>query len=297
MALPAIADSATPELRSVETLHAIRLWIATAQDDAEVRDIYHQAELARQWVRIHREAVALAVEASRLELVALRRLGQLRALGSLGSQRASAARGLAELAEPDFERLLASVAEDTSAVAVWRRYKQALEEQQGVRIGYAIGSGQSAAPEEVTSEELSDATEAVLAAAFADGRPTSVTGAALSVAEILGLEDSFVENSAVRRGLRAAVRYSLAQANSAAEGDYPRFVTYRDKEVGWVRVPFHCASVAQVRAWASFRMRQARDTATAASYAETIAALVNAAPDDANVADVLGLHGVADDRP
>jgi hypothetical protein len=263
-------DLSTPLKEQIRALKTIRDIVAVTDDPKEAASNAQKARLVREWVKIQKLARELAVEATRLEMTALRRLAQLDALTSLSPAHKSAAKGFAAMTDVAFEATLQVAGDSSSAIAVWRHVQHDGEVAEGVVRGRQIAQGDRHDPISVDSDELSEAASTVLAAALAADRNVSVTEAALALAEALGMADDFHNSAAVRSGLREAIRSALHNDTEMVEGA-PNFVTYKNEEAGWVHVPFNIATIEQVKAWAAFRQAQAQDHVAAAAEAMALA--------------------------
>lgn len=266
----------TPDAQ-LERLRCARQWIASASGEDALSG-YNGARLVQAWVRINKAAREVGAEAARLEMTALRRVGQLGAAHQLPPNSRAVATAFAAMTEDEFDAALDSVQSAASAVSIWRQIRAQQQEADDQKRGVEVGRGRFCAANPVRMEDLEEATRSVLAAAFDAGRATTVTEAARDVAHALDLEEEFRHSSAVRHGLRTAVRDALRHeaVGSPMSGEMPPFITYLDSDAGWVRIPAHVASVDQVIAWAAFRMEQAKDSLRKAQAAEDLAARLSA---------------------
>ncbi len=263
-------DLSTPLREQLRALRAIREIVRITDDPNEATTTAQRARLIREWVKISKAANEIAIEATRLEMTALRRLAQLNAFDGMSSASKAAARGFAGLSDEDFATLIEKAGESSTAIAVWRSTQREEQEAAGYERGQRMARGEGHVPSHsVDTDEMADAASKVLAASLDADRNLSVTEAALRLSELLDISDEFHASAAVRNGLRNAIRSALHNDLETEDG-VPNFVTYRTTEAGWVHVPFNVASVEQVESWALFRQSQANDYVAAAAEAISI---------------------------
>lgn len=139
------------------------------------------------------------------------------------------------------------------------------------------------------SIERTEALSVLLENAYQDGDPFKVSDVvdnlldtvadeadqdmdAAYVREILGASD-------VRSGVAEVVRHAIRTESADAGHGYevrgeilrpPRFVTYRDSEAGWVRIPWKRATLGQLMAMAFHRKEQAAQVAESAKALSSI---------------------------
>jgi len=272
-----------------------RRWVEESNDADALLDAIQKAQLAREWVRIVKEAAAIGAEATRLEMTALRRCGQIGCVDQLPVHQRQAARGFAEMSDAEFATLMASTRCASVASTVWRTWRQDQEEADAYDRGYLIGSGQqSGGPVEIAPHEVSDAARIVLGAALNGQKGVSVGQASLALADALDISRAdYFANDAMRKGLRTAIRAALASEYGLRSSDngLPDFISYQEEEMGWIVLPFAVANVTQVAAWAAFRNQQADDVRRAAdeamSLAERVVTLHETYPDINKAIDLL----------
>lgn len=264
-------DLSTPLRDQLRSLRAIREIVRITDDPNEATSIVQRAKLIREWTKISKAANEIAVEATRLEMTALRRLAQLNSLDGMSSAQKAAAKGFAGLTDDAFAVLIEKAGESTTAIAVWRSTQREEQEAAGYVRGERMARGEGHVPSHsVDPDEMASAASTVLAASLDADRNLSVTEAALRLSELLDISDEFHASAAVRNGLRNAIRSALHNDLETEDGA-PNFVTYRTEETGWTHVPFNVASVEQVESWALFRQQQAADYVAAAAEAISIA--------------------------
>lgn len=263
--------------------------LVMAADAADAADAAEQARMARDWLKVVKGSQALAVEATRLECMALRRIGSLDDLSVLPATRRAAARWYAGLTDAGFAALLADIKGWVSALAIYRRAEQERRRDDDRRAGAATGEGREQAPH-LSPQSLRDliqAASALVGNYTSDELPFSVSEAAEELAESVA-SPNCANEPAFREGCREAIRQALAlddggvNSDLAVSPDAPAWVTYHDDDGGWLRIPWSRASLEQFRAMVDLRRLQH----------EQLAAVVE------RLADLLGLlDGVKADHP
>ena len=109
----------------------------------------------------------------------------------------------------------------------------------------------------------------ILNAAMARGA-TTVNELTEELGSALGYGDTDMGDPVIREGIEVAVREALRSENISGEA-HPDFVTWKDREAGWLRIPWPAATLDQLRWMAEFRQEQARELQEAA---DTLAILV-----------------------
>lgn len=262
--------SASPQ-NQLKMLQVLLDYLRTADDAGEVLNGLQRARLIREWVKISKAASAISVEATKIEMVALRRIAQLNALTDISAAHRKAAIGFAAMTDKEFDKLLKSVQGISTALGVWRTLEREREYNNNINLGTRIARDYEtgeATPIAVDYNTLREAASAILHASIDDREVITVTGAAMSLAEKLDMSDDFESSAAVREGLRRVVRnvFRLMTVEESVEGAPPH-ITYCDAEASWVKIPFKMASIRQVQAWADFRDVQAQGYLEAAKEA------------------------------
>jgi hypothetical protein len=231
----------------------IELTGASARQSEEVRD---SALMIREAAKIRKLGTRIIRAAERVEAAALRRLGQLDAVGSLHSWPRCNARWLATLDAAQFDTVLARIDQGDSLNA--QRQEMRDEEYERLDRDELQRSGTpwpTASDFPATYDELRKAALIVANVAFAAGSPIEVQQAVSAVIEQYELEDSIM----VRHGLAAIVREALLHATDddlAFWGKIPRFITF-ESAAGWVRIPRQVATLGHLRFMAEYRRTQA----------------------------------------
>lgn len=240
----------------VRRLHAAREYVRNCPGEAEALEAKRQAELVRHWARINKASGEIAREACKLQATALRRLCELQS-SSVSGQEREAGEWLASLGDREFDALLASMRYAKSPITLYKDHLRKLEEQKVFQRGRDIGSGEAGTP--VDYESVARAANDVLHAALAGG--------AVTVNEITDrLAEELYEygvSSVLREGIQSIVREALRNETFDDE-DHPDFITWKDAEAGWLRIPWAAATVPQLRWMAEFRQEQARELKAAA---------------------------------
>lgn len=264
------AALATLEGLDIQKQTAVLRQAQAAVADASAFDAVsaaEQARMVREWIKVIKGSAALAIEATRLECLALRRVGQVGAHRELPSHKRSVARLFSELSDADFDLLvMAEIKARSTAIGIARQIERERAWRINREAGRAIAGGEPGQIVPVTDDQLQNLVEAagaMLNTYAADGVPFAVTDAAAAIAEDLGYDQ---HSAAVREGLREAIRQAI-RIDDGGEGcsddpDAPAWVTYHEDDAGgWVRISWANASLDQFSAMVDLRHSQATQAA------------------------------------
>lgn len=325
---------------AVRQLDQIREFISRELSPEVVAEAINRAKLAREWAKIRRVSEDVARQASMLELVAVRRLGQLGEDGlaqlvvahkATTTRNKNAAVVLASLADDEFERLLVTAPLPISGVALASRVEDARAREGKIRLGREIAAEdllgdvpdetalalvhrrevENAHQREVdrvgteeayrrevaerTNEiesqqekrERGDRIEEMLKDLYTRGDPFSVSEIVDRMIDAefeLGSDPRGGEwwGDLTRAGYADLIRHILNSAVADDRADNvavaavapPRFVTFEDPEIGWIRIPWAAATLGQFRAMCAMRRSQANDLSAKATELEEVLRLV-----------------------
>jgi hypothetical protein len=252
----------------VSALYTARLEMDEASAQV-ASDTAKQAALVREWVRIQKASATIGVEATRLEMTALRRLGQLGALESLTPTAQAAAKGFAGMTVSAFTELVADVSKATSASRVWTRHSEHSKEAARYDLGARIGAGIVDTPVCSDPRELMSAAQTLLDHVVASGQITSVSSAAEMLATRMDILSDYKHDPVVRKGVRETVRYALMNAGDQ-DDCFPKFISYQEAEAGWVHIPLATATVRHLRFHDEYRQRQAEQMRASADKSRAL---------------------------
>lgn len=225
------------------------------------------AQVAWEWVKIHDAAAEIAIEACKLQATAVRRLAQL---GSrhIGGQGRAAAEWLGSMSAEAFTALMDGMRHAMAPVTLYNEHRKRAAEEAAFRRGREIAEGDG---ERAGFESLTRAASTLLHAAM-EGGATTVNELTEELAHHLdcNINDHGEGSWAMREGIEAVIREALRSENISSEA-HPDFVTWKDREAGWLRIPWPAATLDQLRWMAEFRQEQARELQEAA---DTLAILV-----------------------
>ena len=224
------------------------------------------AKEAWEWVKIHDAAAEIAIEACKLQATAVRRLAQL---GSrhIGGPGRAAAEWLGSMSDEVFAALLDGMRYARAPVALYNEYRKKAEASAAYDRGREIAEGRGYSG---TYESVAAAATHVLNAAMAGGA-TTVSELTDKLGNEMGYGwEEYRCNPAIREGIESVIRETLRTEDISREA-HPDFVTWKDREAGWLRIPWPAATLDQLRWMAEFREEQARELAEAA---ETLRILV-----------------------
>lgn len=244
----------------VQKLREVCAWVMDASAD-DAFAVATKAKQARAYIKAIEGSAAIAREATRLECIAYRRLGQLGSTELLpkGEPR-NIAKAFAAMADDEFADWLEQVGPHSGAIGTYRMVNRAAAHRRMREDGESVGSGKAVRPLEPSSmHDLVEAASAMLNALTAEDVPFTVTEIADGLAESLGVVPHYT--APAREGYREAVRLAMAlppgEDDNGPHDDAPRWVTYEEDAMGWVRVPFRVASLEQFAAMVKLRRAQA----------------------------------------
>jgi hypothetical protein len=267
LAVPDGGDLSDPDVaRTLAKLRAAREYVRGCPED-EALKARRDAETVRHWARINKASGEIALEACRLQATAMRRLAQLGSAHIAGMGRA-ASEWLGSLDDEDFAEVIDGTRYAKSPVTLYNEHCKREAAADAYRRGQEIAGGGG---ERAEFESLTRAASTVLHAAMEEGA-TTVGELTEELARQLdvSLDDHGHGGWAVREGVESVIREALRSENISSEA-HPDFVTWKDREAGWLRIPWPAATLDQLRWMAEFREEQARELAEAA---ETLRILV-----------------------
>lgn len=245
--------------RFIAQMRAARQWIWGADAD-EALKAKRDAEMVRQWAKINKASAEIAMEACKLQAHALRRLGALGAAGMapLNNSEKSVAAWFAEMDDAEFGALMNGMRHAKSPHTLRNEWLREQRDHELYERGRAIAEGGSPADQ----ESVAQASRVVLHAAMGRGA-TTVNELCKELAEWLDLDFDRRDDRLMREGVEAVVREALRCEDVSGES-HPDFVTWKDREAGWLRIPWPAATLDQLRWMAEFRQEQARELQEAA---------------------------------
>jgi len=288
--------------------------IATA-DEPEVRKVLDGARLLREWVKIHKAATSVAIEANRLFARAIRRLAQLG--GELPNSAAvSTGRWLARLSDEDFLYFLGKVDQNRTIHSVckeWRAEQDRIwriQHRQMAESGEADHPVNAYSPERVwtqpTREDVKESANRLIRDLADAGTPFCREDVVAALADAIGVNS---DDATIRAGLveigNAAIREADHQERIPGSGQFkrrvlcwadddedrpvnlPTFVTYEEESLGWVRVPWESATIGQLRSMVAWRKAQAEAVTQRAQAFDRLLVTIGSGPDDRRVSDGL----------
>jgi len=245
-------------------MRAAREYVRGCTED-EALKAKKDAQVAWEWVKIHDAAAEIAIEACRLQATAVRRLAQLGSRHISGQGR-PAAEWLGSMPDAAFAALLDGMRAARSPVSLYNDHRKRVERDAKLWRGREIADG-NGFPADYDS--VCSAATYVLHAAMAGGA-TTVNELTDELGACLGYGDTDMGDPVIREGIEVAVREALRSERISGEA-HPDFVTWKDREAGWLRIPWPAATLDQLRWMAEFRQEQARELQEAA---DTLAILV-----------------------
>lgn len=242
-------------VQQIQRLRQARAWVSSCTED-EALDAKRQAELAREWVRIHKASQEIAIEACKLQATALRRLCQLGSNAVKGQEK-TAGDWLAAMPDVEFDALLAGMTWPRTPISFYNESQRVRREDLKREHGRYLARGNG---EPLDYDSIAKAANDLL--------HTAMTGGATTVNELTvelarSLERDLDEDYLMRQGIETVIREALRN-ESFEDDDHPDFVTWNDKEAGWLRIPWAAATLTQLRWMADYRQAQAQELQKAA---------------------------------
>jgi len=226
------------------------------------------------------------IVATRLEIALIRRVGQLGAAGTAfhGTQVRSMCHKLAELDDNAFEQFLSQVIDDMSPIKAWQRYRPETDSERAVRERWQAKAAEhrkrlledgdyyaewdrKRQDAEVTYDAqrkrsaVTHAVAEIISELDMDNRPFSTRELVTKIREdfVAATQNEYewADDPEIGSLLEEAARTGLREDAIDAGYDHPKRLTYYDSEIGWVRVPWHIASVRHLAAHAEYAQQQA----------------------------------------
>jgi hypothetical protein len=326
VSLATLADSSLDPRAAYEQLKSVQEIVKTIDSADILVDVLDRAKLAQEWLKVKNAAADVVVQATRVQLAALRRLGQLgdAAIELLpdGTPERKYAKRLASLTDARFEGELTDLEKPIRCSTFIQNIDHAHSYAVWLNTGYDIADGKVREPDELAglagaaarrhesekpltprqrarkkedalwekkrSDNRVELMNQLLDQLYDAGDPFSVSAATDQMIEVFAeheiidfsdpRDNSGAECQIVREGVAASLRHALMDAAMTDEGGYesvysnvlgglinrPKFVTYTDPDVGWVRIPWHRAGLLQLQEMAAFRRRQVEELSASA---------------------------------
>lgn len=257
---------------SDESLDALLTWVT--DPSTRVEDIAwnsQEFQAVRDWLKAHESAQHLRRKAVRVELIALRRVATegLASKLSGSSQVKPTARWLGTLTDEGFADLLEQLTGEETPISLWRRAKKEQEKVNSWLEWEDHLTGRPTDPlleQEYRFQGAAHAARQLLADLQIEGTSFTVQEAADRLA--IALEEDGVHVHQALRGtpltqlVRNAIHRDAEGYETFANQEnqpvrVPAFVTYETNN-GVVRVPWHVASLEQLKAFVEIHESKAR---------------------------------------
>lgn len=265
-------------------------WIAHAESPEDLGAAAQGCFEAREWARIRKLSAEIRCEVVRLECIALRKLGvlggQALAAAGLSVHYRSAAEYFSGLQDQEFEDLCGKITAASTPVSL-RNIVRRAERQ---RFVHAQGYNLLCEPESRRYDasgawgedgpNVARAVRVILRTAVRDNEPFTVGDAADALVRHLaeGLREGdpfpggsdFVEDPDFREGMSEVIRKALRESVAVDTG-IPEFVTTNTADHGWVRIPWHLATLVDLEEMVAHRWAQVRDLEARATQLQELA--------------------------
>lgn len=278
-----------------ERFVAILRWVEASETVDQAADVADKSRQIADWLRVQQASDAARVAATRLECIAVRRVAQLGGVDRLRPIDRRAALSFAALSDEEFKVVLdaAPIIGRPNSIFQHLRNKQEeaiREEITGRRVKRVVVDGFPEDPDPVEGRaRIARAAAELLDGLSLKGCPFTVDSAGRELGERLAeeTEDRWWSSDELRPALREAIREAIRLAPPSSDDDSgprPDIVTYYDNQIGWVRIPWHVASIAQLGAMVELRQQQAKAMQSAADQlASLYVGLLNSADGDMGV--------------
>lgn len=280
----------------------------------EADDLYTRAKVAKEWIKIHKGATEIANAAIRLECWAVRRIYQLVGDDIQNSLRAAGKR-FAAMDDGEFSDMLTKyIPRSGTAIGIHRqiskdeidRWRVGREDR--LRNGYVTDDDEAEILHDDfdsswrwASRTMYQSATDLLTALYETGEAFTVDEAAIRLAKELDLSPGVASSFAAKELIRYAARSEaiMAPTDTVGRPNYPygrvTFVTYETDDLGWVRVPWHSATIDQLRFMVRYRREQADQLAVRADELDAILAqtekIAAKHPDETRLVDLAKYSG------
>lgn len=252
-----------------ERFAAILRWVEASETVDQAADVANKSRQIADWLKVQQASEEARVAATRLECIAVRRVAQLGGVDRLRPVDRRAALSFAALSDEEFKVVLdaAPIIGKPNSIFQYLRNKQEetiREEITGRRVKRAIVDGFPEDPDPIEGQvKIARAAAELLDGLSLEGRPFTIDDAGRELGERLAeeTEDGWWSSDELRPALREAIREAIRLAPPSQDetsGPRPDIVTYYDNQIGWVRIPWQVASIAQLGAMVELRQQQAK---------------------------------------
>lgn len=282
------------DIEQVE-FHPTREWILLTQAWLEASSTEDTVEFAdkmaklRRWMDIQKESQDIRIAALKLECLALRKIGQVfldnpYAGIKLPPRLKRSALAFGKLSDREFREMMSDIKHPMApSTVVLMKAREQEQEDLAKRLRDVL-AGDMQRPLNVYEHlDVRFAAAKLLSELMLDNTPFTVAEAALQLAQRLEGdpgEDSFWMDEQIQVVLRDIIRRALTEEGAAVRDrpiytngedvQMPRFITYQEEGIGWVRVPWVYASLDQLEAMAKLRRAQVKALDIVASDLEAL---------------------------
>jgi hypothetical protein len=246
--------------RQIRELRKARDYVRRCPE-SEALKAKQDSALVREWVKIHKASSKIAVEACKLQATAVRRLCQLGSHAVTGRER-EAGDWLASLSDGDFDELIAGMRYARSPVTMYSDYCRIKRQDDKIARGRDLAGGEGEGAR-YDYESVSKAASELLHSSLASGA-TTVWELSEQLLRAMDFNWRERDDYLLREGAEEVIREALRH-DTWDGGGHPEFITWNEKEVGWLRIPWPAATLDQIRWMADFRQQQAKDLQAAAN--------------------------------
>lgn len=277
MGLPAVVNDELVTTHA-ESMDAVLAWLADTSDPHEVHDIAERAKLAHTVFKTAKQSAEMAHQALRVHATALRKLAHLKEIPMLSPHLRKPAAWLGTMSEERFAEFLDALNPWDSLVKHYRDAFRDKEREDLLRRQREVARGHHKNPVRDNLDDVTVAAKTLLGILSTTEERFTIAEAAVALGEELGLGqiDALTE-SGLAEIMRHAIQADRQMMEVKVDGRLvrcPAFITYRENELGWVRVPWRLATLSQLNFMAELRAKQAAEVVAASA---DLALLVSAA--------------------
>lgn len=231
----------------------------------QCREFLRADDAVKEWAKLQQDSAEILTEIERTKAAVLVRMARLDCTRFLkSSQQKHHAKILGEMSDEEFgaflDRLVFPLTVSTLLSKI-KEEREAFEFSRSYRAEFygGIGRNNRAELDFIQSQRVAAAAKQVLTYRICDSDKFTTAEVVQTLAETLGKESlSDIEV----RGLTEIVHEAISSETLDLTDEFPKatkipaVVTYLEAELGWVRVPFERATVAQLRLMLEWRREQ-----------------------------------------
>jgi hypothetical protein len=278
--------------RNVSALADITAAIKNADSIEDLKEARARVEAMKAWAKVHDLTKQLRLELLHIEVAALVRIVELGGAGTLKPSEAKAAEYLAAMDPVERVKFIDANKSATTATglcqSVWREDEIKRHRQQSVVLGRKMAEHPEPPPiydeQAITAARRNSHGIAGVLAGIADeymsdGDEFTIEEMADRIMED-SLPDDLQEDDVIRKGVSEVCREAVRRAPTLSIGDtvIPRFITARNENNKYVRIPAMNASIAHLEDMIKMREEQIAQDQVALDRLKDVAKILRDCP-------------------